>query len=197
MLLAELQHRVKNNFAAISAMLQLQLRQSQGPARAALDLVRTRIEALSLANQQLLEGRTVGPIDLARYLGSLADNLRTFNDLSTHRIELDLVVVPCRVPAAVAGSLGLLINEFVTNSAKHAFPGNRPGHIRIELQSSAAEFVVHLTDDGVGLPARAHESPGMGLRLMQSLAHQVEGELLWIEEQVGSHVVVRVPYRSD
>src|SRR5690606_257836 len=76
--------------------------------------------------------------------------------------------------------LGLLLNELITNSLKHAFQGREEGSIHLSLhQANDKEFDLHYTDDGVGIPLEKQQSDGstLGVSLIESLVEQLNGRM--------------------
>jgi two-component sensor histidine kinase len=90
---------------------------------------------------------------------------------------------------------GLIVNELVSNSFKHAFPAGRAGSIRVGLiRNAAGRYVLTVRDDGVGLPAGVdfHETSTLGLQLVNVLAGQLNGTIEVVREH-GTRFVVSFP----
>jgi len=81
------------------------------------------------------------------------------------------------LPRDQAVSLGLLINEFVTNSAKHAFEGRDNGTIRVSFRRSEGGYRLIVADDGVGMPAKSRRAGGLGMRLVAAFVEDAKGVL--------------------
>ncbi|MBX6743417.1 MAG: PAS domain S-box protein [Acetobacteraceae bacterium] len=195
-LLAELHHRVKNNAQATNSFLALQANRASNPAvAAALRGAATRIMLATLVQDRMFH--VVG--DTGVELGPELE--------ATARAALEIVGQPgvnletqlqsgLRLPVAQATPLALIVNELVVNAARHAFPGGRPGHIRLVLHRAApglGEVVVE--DDGIGLP----EPPGrntpqgcLGLHLMPRLARQIRATLR-LESGSGTRASLQFP----
>jgi two-component sensor histidine kinase len=136
------------------------------------------VRAFGLAHEALARGRGAGSIDLGSYLGEVTEGLR---ELARDRsITVEVRAEPVTVAAGRAASLGLLVNELVTNALKHGFPGDRAGRVTVEvrrLEGDRAEVAV--TDDGVGLPEGVWPPKGtasLGLPLIAGLARQAQAE---------------------
>jgi two-component sensor histidine kinase len=183
-LLRELQHRVKNNLQVMVGLVEVQARRAQAaPARTALRAVGRRIEALRLLHEKLHLTAEVDRVELGDYLGQVAAGLLRFHEDEAARIRLVLEVERGVVTTAdAAAPLGLLVNEFVTNSLKHAFSGG-PGTIGVRLEPIDAGVRLELRDDGRGLPPRTaagdHSGGGAGLRMVGSLARQLGATPEW------------------
>ena len=110
---------------------------------------------------------------------------------------IQLEVAPLHLPIEVALPCGMLLTELLTNAYKYAFPGERTGTLRVELQAQENQFRLVVQDDGVGLPEGMDpQSPeGFGLRLVANLAGQLGAELHF-ERGVGLGIFVVVPFTA-
>ena len=180
-LLKEIHHRVKNNMQLISSLLQLQSDYITNPE--ALSVFRegqNRVRSMALIHEKLYRASSLAQIDFAEYVQSLVNML-----MPTYAVRPDLVKV--RVQAQVvelavdtAIPLALILNELISNCLKHAFPGDRPGQLDIELSGCAeTEVILSVRDDGVGLPAGFawEQCPSLGLHLVKILTSQIEGRM--------------------
>jgi len=191
-LLSEIHHRVKNNLQLVSSMLSLQARAVGTEARHALAEGQRRIDSIALVHEQLYGSRNLSAVNLARYTEALVSELcRASGVLDRVRVELELAdveLVPDRaIPCA------LLVSELVTNALKHAFPGERPGCVRVELQRPAAgRVLLAVSDDGVGLgfDFPAEQSSSLGLDLVAIFAKQLDAELE-VRRHAGTSFVFR------
>ncbi|SMH46067.1 Two-component sensor histidine kinase, contains HisKA and HATPase domains [Azospirillum lipoferum] len=175
----ELQHRVKNDLQAIMGLIAMERFQSPCAGSCAmLDELEGRIEALRLVHSRLYDARRVGTVELGGYLRELCGNAVALYGRSHHGgITLAVHADDIEVGHDVAVPLGLIVNEFVTNSAKHAFP-QRPGRIMLDLALMETGHVrLLLADDGIGLPVERARSSG--LQLIGLLAQQVGAEPEW------------------
>jgi len=193
-LLRELQHRVKNNLQVMVGLVEVQARRTRGaPAKAALRAVGRRVEALRLLHDKLHLAGEVDWVDLGDYLGQLAAGLLRFHEDEAVRIRLVLQVERgIMVSTDAAAPLGLLVNEFITNSLKHAF-GDDTGTVGVQLEPAAGGLRLELWDDGRGLPIQktgtGEQQPvqgkesasgdGTGMRMIGSLARQLGAVLEW------------------
>ena len=194
LMLKEIDHRVKNSLAAIMAVIRIQLRGSEDEGvNAALRDVETRIGRIALLHEQLYRASSAHEIDFADYIVRVGEMLRGSIPDS---IRIETEADPFLGDARQACQFGVVMTEFVMNSAKHAFPDGRPGSIRIALRHGAEdEIELRCQDDGVGHPNGAIASKGIGLRLMQASAAQAGGDLEILRGNAGFGVVVRAPAR--
>lgn len=170
-LLRELQHRVKNNFQLILASISLQKRRfAEVDIHRALDHVANRIHAIGLAHDQLAAGQDAQIVDVAAYLRALCASIEQQGENVAFDVELDEVSLS--IDRAVP--LGLILNEAITNSIKHAY-GDRGGRIYVKLQAGVGfgEGRLTIADDGRGIQKAS--SSGSGLILIDSLARHIGG----------------------
>lgn len=194
LLLRELNHRVKNNFQMVTALLDMQRRRATDAAsEAALADALRRVQSMAQANIHLYSpGDTDETIDLAAYLSDLCGNLSD-SLLLTGLVRLELDLAPARMSRDRAVAMGLVVNELVTNAAKYAFPSGRAGVITVALRrrDDGAELIV--ADDGVGLPPEDQiRQGGLGRRLVESFARQA-GAALTRSEGPGVRYVLALP----
>ena len=177
-LLQELQHRTKNNLQVISSLVRLQAQRTALPqVRDELQKITTRIESLRLLHDKLYTAGEVDRVDLGGYLVDFAGAVLRFHGELSARIRLVTDVERVMVPTQTAVPLGLIANEFLTNSLKYAFEG-RAGRIGIQVERPAGgATLVRLWDDGKGMPAE-HGS-GTGMFLIENLARQIASEVGW------------------
>lgn len=199
-LLKELYHRVKNNLQLVISLFNLQARTlKDGRAQRALLEAANRVRAMSLVHERLYQSRTLGTIRLDEYVGELSDQLASAGSARQRGIALALDVAPVDVGLDLAVPLGLLLNELVSNSLKHAFPDGRSGTIHVSVAqepgegSDADEQTLRLTvrDNGIGLPPDANgTSPQtLGLRLVSALSEGLHARLV-LENRGGACIML-------
>ena len=176
-LLKEVHHRVKNNLQIVASLLSLQARQVQNPVTlAALQDTQGRIRSMALLHESLYREGRFGWVDGAAYLSHLCAHLNSGFGLMTGRIGLSHHLAPIALTLDQAVPCGLIVNELVSNAFKHAFPDQRHGEIRVELQAEMDQHqALVVADDGVGLPPGLdyRQSDTLGLRLVAGLAQQL------------------------
>jgi two-component sensor histidine kinase len=187
-LLRELQHRVKNNLQLVTSLVRLQERRARSAeARRELGSVGRRIGTLSLVYEKLYAAGEVERVDLGTYLGELGATLLRLHAGEAPGVRLHTAVERLVVPLDKALPLGLVANEFVTNSFKYAFAGG-PGTVGLELgRTEAGRARLRLWDDGRGLPREHHA--GTGLTLIEGFVRQVGGNASW-ETDHGTRLMV-------
>jgi two-component sensor histidine kinase len=178
--LEEFDHRVKNNFTLVAALLDMQRRRAKEAETAeALSSALNRVESIARAHRHLYRGGAVlpGEVDMATYLEELCTALAEALFLRG-AIALDCACDHAAIPRDRAVSIGLIVNELVTNAAKHAFAGRESGRIEVRFAAAAPGWKLVVRDDGVGLPdqpkARGKDG-GLGQRLIEGFVRQARG----------------------
>ena len=178
-LLKEIHHRVKNNLQIILSFIGLQADDAENPAeRDRLRRLEIRIRSMALVHQQLYSHGDFAAIDLAEYLRILTEGVcNVYADVAT-RVRLHLETASVRLPLDKAVPCGLLCSELLTNACKHAFPGERTGHLRVGCRQEGGVARIWVEDDGEGLPPGfdAAGGVGMGMTLVTELTRQLEGQ---------------------
>lgn len=191
-MLKEIHHRVKNNMAVISSLLNMQSARVRDPEVAEMfKESRGRIMAMALVHEKLYSARDLARIDVADYLTSLAEGIKTMFGRGTgvkmtfdiEDVNLDMdILIPC----------GLIMNELITNSFKHAFKQGGGHEVAITLKADGDKGVrFGIADNGVGLPEGfdADKSTGLGLRLVSALCAQIHGALDYKSENGASFML--------
>lgn len=175
-LIREIHHRVKNNLQVVMSLLSLQVGQVRDPsARQALVQAQARINALVVVHRILHEIEYQPTVDLKRIISELGHQITEgMSGNSRFVYKEDLMSVT--VSGDFAIPLALFATEVLTNSFKHAFPVGGAGTISLSLTSSGDQLHLVIADNGEGYDDTS-ESAGLGRRLIQSLAQQVQGKV--------------------
>jgi PAS domain S-box-containing protein len=153
-LLMELYHRTNNNMQIISSFLLLQAAASpDDKVNALVENVTSRIYAMSLVYEKLYRSDNLSRINIREYVEDLIALIMSYGNLPEGKVRIELDVEDVYFVIDTAIPLGLVINELVANSCKHAFPGDRKGVIRISLRRESADTItLTVSDDGTGMP---------------------------------------------
>lgn len=171
--LSEIDHRTRNNYQTVVAMIELQSRRATNEvAREALRQVSDRIQAIANASQQLaVHSADIGKVRLDDHLCGLVQQIE--RGLSRDGIYVDCDVDEVTADADKATSISIIVNELVTNAIKHAFNGEGSGRVRVSGRSGHP-FELIVADDGSGIrPSRRKDSTGLGSKLVESFARQL------------------------
>jgi two-component sensor histidine kinase len=199
-LLQELQHRVKNHVAIIASLVGLRARQvASEEARRELAAVGERIETLRLLNEQLYIAGTADRLRLRPFLMQLVENLCQLHRDHAGPVRLDLAIEEVELDPDTAMPLGLILNEFVTNSLKYAFEGGGGViGVKVERQEGGSMLRLRLSDDGRGLPSEERAvkpGSGTGMKLIEGLARQIGAKPIWSPGDPGT--VLRLEFAPD
>ncbi|OHD22530.1 MAG: hypothetical protein A2Y38_18470 [Spirochaetes bacterium GWB1_59_5] len=191
LILKEVHHRIKNNFAVIRGLLQMQAQDAHDAISSeAFRATERRVQSMTVLYEKLYESSSFTEASLRDYVPALTKEIvSNFPDCSRIRIVSD--VADFRLDAKRLQSLGILLNELVTNSMKYAFAGRDTGTIFISAERIDTRVVVSIGDDGIGLPEGVEPgaSSGFGLTLVSMLAEQLHG-IVKIERGKGTRVLV-------
>ena len=176
-LLKEIHHRVKNNLQVISSLLNLQASHLSDPeARKIFGESRNRVHTIALVHEKLYGSSDLSQIQFEEYVQTLVSNLCQSLDAAERDISPIVEIRGIRLPVDLAIPCGLIINELVTNSLKHAFPNKRGGRIEVVLRRDGPDRLeLMVRDDGIGLPSGLdpRKAPSFGLDLVYTLAEQL------------------------
>jgi PAS domain S-box-containing protein len=191
-LLKEIHHRVKNNMQIISSLLRLQSRQTNDKKETdMLKESQNRIRSMALIHERLYQSEDLAHVDFSEYISDLTKELFLSYRAGTDKIVLRTDIKDASIAIDTAIPCGLIVNELVSNSLKHAFPGGRKGEIQIafrrigDLESgiqheNSEMFELTVRDNGIGMPEEMdfRNSESLGLRLVSTLSeNQLQGEI--------------------
>jgi|SRR5579859_4071419 len=194
-LLQEVHHRVKNNLQVISSLINMQVRVLEdGASREALVQCQRRVEAIALIHEKLYQSKDYARVPFSEYARGLAENVFRLSGVSPQAVTLEFSVQPVALPVDKAIPCGLILNELITNSLKHAFPNGRKGMVRVSLRMQDGCVELEVADDGVGLPRDMdlQQSGSLGLQLIRMLTKQVDAQLR-VEGTRGASFRVKIP----
>jgi two-component sensor histidine kinase len=182
-LLKEVQHRIKNHIGTITSLVRMRRRAVKSEeAQQELTAIGERIEALRLVHEQLYAAGTADQIRVRPYITRLVENLCRMHEGQSGQVRLDFAIEEVELTPEAAVPLGLILNEFVTNSLKYAFDG-KGGVVAIGIEPQAdGRIRVRMSDSGKGLPAEpcpAAPGSGTGMKLIEGFAGQLGAEPLW------------------
>ena len=179
-LLKEIHHRVKNNLMIISSLLNLQSRYIKDEeSKNIFKESQNRARSMALIHERLYQSTDLKRIDFGDYIRTLANDLyRTYvMDFNLIKLNIDLEDIMLDIDISIP--LGLIVNELVTNSLKHAFPNGKSGKINIKFHKSDNKYILTVSDNGIGFPGDIdyENTDSLGLRLVTSLTEQIDGEI--------------------
>lgn len=196
LLLKEIHHRVKNNLQVVASMLTLQAMHADDThAAALLEACRQRVMSMAKVHETLYGSRDMGRVDLAELIREIA----TMVVAGSPGIELEFRPgsEPIVVEIETAFPAGLIANELITNSIKHAFIGRPQGRIGVDVSRVDDSILrVQVHDDGIGgvTASTLDRSSGLGSTIVRTLVRQLDGSLS-IGPGPGASVVFTFPAR--
>lgn len=189
MLLAEIHHRVKNNLAVVSGLLELQTSyiQDEGVHKVILES-KNRIKSIALLHEKLYENKTLGKVDVKEFIDELIGYVQKSFNQEGKSISLTILVDSVRLNIDEAMPLSLILNELLTNSYKHAFMNRENGAIKIEIKYHEGQLSMEYSDDGPGLPLHSKDNQQhFGLTLIEALVYQLEAQFSINDQMPGFH----------
>ena len=197
LLLREVNHRVANSLQLISSLIALQGRRVADPdAREMLRRAAERVDAVALVHRRLYTSNDVEFVEMDQYLAGLIEEFRRAldHDGEENRIELQAEALSIETDKAV--SIGLIVNELVTNALKYAYPRGAGGPVRIRFGRSREQRVTLVVeDDGVGYPAGATpaKGSGVGAMIVAAMAETLHATIALDRNWPGTRFVLDVP----
>lgn len=188
-LLAEVNHRVANSLQLVAVLVRMQMRSvTDTAAKEALRETQSRINAISLIHKSLYTSGDVTNVALNDYLGAMLGNLETAMKKDGHTAILKCYLEPVSLRTDASVSLGVAVQELVTNAFKYAYPDDKPGEVRVRLRrldDGKAELTVE--DDGVGIePNATHAGTRLGSKIIQTMASALKTQVEYINRQPGT-----------
>ena len=188
----EIHHRIKNNLQVISSLLDLQADKfNDTKVVEAFRESQNRVISMALIHEELYKEKGADTLNFSEYLKTLADTLFQTYKVSSKNIHLNMDLEEnAFFDMDIAVPLGIIVNELVSNSLKHAFPDRDKGDIQIKLHSDknkeykckdckSTNFVLTVSDNGIGIPENLdiEDLDTLGMQLVTSLVDQLDGEL--------------------
>ena len=179
-LLKEIHHRVKNNLQIVMSLLNTQSHFLEDEtAKAAIKNSQDRIHSMSLIHKKLYQSENVVSINMELYIKELIEYFKITFDTG-QRIKFIIDVEPIEMTSTQAVPLGLIINETIINSIKHAFPAGREGNIKISLKElESNKILLTVNDNGTGIKDidNLSESSSLGIKLIKGFSKELNAEL--------------------
>lgn len=194
-LIRESHHRIKNNLQVVSSLLKLQSKNvASEDAKNTLLEAFNRVKTIALMHQRLQGSDTFKTIRMDQFIEQLTEGIETALSDGYSDIDLDLQLQPIEMETDNSISLGLIINEVITNSFKYAFP-DKKGIIEIELKKKGGNIFLNLSDNGKGFPENfdPEKTNSLGFKIVKSLTSKLKGSL-HVHSDNGAHISITIPY---
>ena len=189
LVLAEVEHRVANEFALAIASIELIAQTCEGRAKQALTQAAARLWDHAQAHRALLPPLPADTIDLSGYLRKVFGAL-TRASLAERGISLSLHETPIGIETWRAWRVGLILTEFISNSVRHGVWPNGAGAIRVEISGSDYDIHCRVIDNGQGVKT---PSRGNGSHIVDALATEICGDIHREFRRDGVTVLLTLP----
>lgn len=197
LLLKEIHHRVKNNLQVISSLLSLHSENVQDPEAVEVMLEsQNRVRSMGLIHQKLYQGDDLAAIEMKDYFQDLGESMLDSFGLEGEKIQIKYPMDKIELDVDTAIPVGLIVNELLTNSLKHAFRNKQDGEIEISLQAKDEEqYVLRVKDNGQASTGGGAASSGFGTQLVQLLVHQLDGHFEK-KQKAGTEIILEFKPQS-
>ncbi len=208
----EIHHRIKNNLQVISSLLDLQADKFKNrynikdyEVLEAFRESQDRVISMALIHEELYRGGGFETLNFSSYIENLAENLFATYRLGNTDISLKMDLVEnAFFDMDTAVPLGIIVNELVSNSLKHAFSDRDKEEIRIKLHREESEdskstgFILTVSDNGIGIPENLEieDLDSLGMQLVTTLIDQLDGELE-LNRDNGTEFTIRFTVAED
>lgn len=194
-LVTEMNHRVKNSLTIVASLLQMQARDGQSPELSHhFDEASRRVMAIARAHERLYRNDYVESMDLGKYVEEVCQDLAESVAHCVIHVDAQHGIV---VPVDSAVSVALIVVELVTNCAKYGYPDGAAGKIHVSIRREGeAGILISVRDEGSGLPPEFDpgKSRGLGMRIVNAFASQLNTKLTFARLSPGSEFAVLFPF---
>jgi len=191
-LVHETHHRMKNNIAAVSQMLSLEADQATDPrVRSTLERAKARLRVMSDIYHMLVVQRSHGTLCVAQYLHVLIESIVNLHARGPS-ISINESLEAFELSATRLVYLGIIVNELVTNAARHAFAGRSTGSLYVGLTKAGDTGRLIVADDGVGQrggPSDEQGADGFGTFLVQLICEELGGGIETVVDGGTRHTI--------
>lgn len=195
-LLNEINHRVKNNLNLIKSLIQLQTnRVTSASRKRELEKLSHRIISIAMVQDLLFSQNSIDILDFRLYLKQLLKNLLSGYDVKNILFELDLSDEEILLDSKRITSLGLIVNEIITNAVKYAFKNNEHPELTVSLIREKGFFHLSVKDNGPGYPDKP-DGPGLGFKLIKTLSSNLDGNYV-LQNNKGGRITLTIPVSGN
>lgn len=195
----EVHHRVKNNLQVISSLLDIQSQSNvDEKVKEVLQESKLRVQSMAFIHQNLYEDEGMNLVDMKNYIQNLIDHLYTTFHKNSESINIETHVSPVLLHMDMVVSVGMIINELVTNSLKYAFLNKKEGTIKVHL-SERNQFITFIVEDnGQGLPPQldVFTIKSFGYKMIRAFVQKLKAQMT-IESDAGTKVSIVFPLKKQ
>jgi two-component sensor histidine kinase len=179
-LLNEVHHRVNNNLNSIISLLYLENSKAESPdSKQIIETLTGRIYSMALVHEQLYKSKDFKNISVNDYIPVLVSYIKGMHPAAGDEIKINYRIGEMALDITKAIPFGMLLNEIISNSFKHAFPGSRGGKITIDVKEENNKCLMAVCDNGIGIPdiTKLITEESHGVELIRLLVKQLSGEI--------------------
>jgi len=199
-LIREVHHRVKNNLQIIYGLLYMTTKRTQDTETTGIltDMM-LKIKTMAQIHTRLYESKRFDRINMAGQIKDQMSDLSSIYGKAGAEITCTMEAEDFVLPVDVAIPCALVINEVLSNAFKHAFRGRRQGTLRISVHQSEGNIHIRIEDNGIGIPkdVDVYRTASLGMKLIRSLMHQLEGSLVIESSDRGSNITLGFPVKME
>lgn len=192
-LLKEIHHRVKNNLQIISSLLSMQMRHVKDDStKQVLSEGKNRIRSIALIHQSLYQNSNINQLSIEDYIKEMIENLFATYKIDENNVKLDLEIEDINLDVETMISLGLILNELLTNCLKHAFENNQNGRIYIQLNEIDGQLILIVQDNGKGIDEiQFSKNSSFGNKLLRAFSNKLKADFT-VEKDEGTIVTMKI-----
>ncbi|MEQ8549991.1 MAG: PAS domain S-box protein [Cyclobacteriaceae bacterium] len=194
-LFKELHHRIKNNLQMVTSLLHIKSTMTKDfYLKSFVNETTAKILSISAIHEQLLQMQGVKELDIKDYLESLCKNLVRTYSYGNLQFELETQIASITLDIDRVLSIGLIVNEIISNTMKYAYPETGSGKIYVFLRNENNESILTVSDDGIGIPTgkTTNMSGSYGMQLISLFTQQIDGTLE-IQNTHGTKFIIKFP----
>ena len=197
LLIHEIHHRVKNNLQIISSILSLQSRYINDPA--ALDAIkdgRNRVQSMAILHKNLYQEDDITGVNMQTYFSNLVNGIFSSYDLTKEEVQLELDIHDVSIDVDTVIPIGLITNELITNSLRHAFQDSvGESKIKVMLKETLDQYELIVSDNGRGIQDEVitnAKDETFGRKMISAFVSKLKATIS-IDNTEGTEVVIRIP----
>jgi PAS domain S-box-containing protein len=195
-LLQEVNHRVKNNLQFIVGLIQMQINSLDDSQTEVLFNLELRIRAIALVHEKMYRQDNVSSLNPAIFFNSLMDLFSEFYTASNRIVYESIISKKLSMSVSSLMNIGLLLNELISNSIKHAYNVGEKGDVNISIQENNKNLVLKISDSGSGIMSPVGAGSSLGMKLINALVFQLEATIKF-HNRSGLTVEVIIPKLSS
>lgn len=197
-ILNEVHDRVKNNLQVIIALLILMKdKYNNNEIKKVLNLCVNRIDSIALIHKEIYSTDNFAVVNIKEYIEHLCTQiLSSYKKMKTIKLTVG-IDNSLNLNVNMLLPLGLILNELITNSIEHGFPGDKDGHITIDFTKGSHNYILKYSDNGIGFPTDfdPDKNKSLGYELIDNLSSQLKATVDLYKEE--ARIIIEIPVNQD